>query len=231
MSSLKLLKSLDNLSKKLVFGYVRKVEKEFNISAVPLLILYKILGYFYLYEYFEKCGDDLNISDHKMTVTKISEVDGHSWADNNAYGSLWFKSKGNEIATWKFKINKMGDENHEIYFALVSKDIRLNKDAYNSKDKPMYSLSNEGEDMPFYGEGDYHFPEFTLENVSNDGDEVSIRLNTKNRSIKWQIGKENEYEMLFSGIEQEDNISYKLAISLHSITNSISLIDFECTIA
>ena len=118
MVTLKQLKMLDNSDKSLVFGFIKMMEKKSNLIAIPLLVFYNILGYYYIHDYFEKCGDDLQISEDKMTITKITKH--RDWNDNNAYGKLWFKSNGNEIATWKFRMNKTLGVNREIYLSLVT---------------------------------------------------------------------------------------------------------------
>lgn len=223
MATLKQLKELQGSNKLLVFGYIRKLEKEINITGITMLILYKILEYFYINEYFCKYGDVIQVSQDKKTITRIGTM--HAW-NNNSYGKIWFKSNGNEIARWKFKIDVLLDGN-EMYFQFLSKDGRPNEDAGDPRDKPNYAWSNRY-DYDMCGEGQYvgrdnvvarHYPE--------EGDQVEIELNTKNGSIRWKVSH-HQYQNAFINIEQADHIKYKMAITLHAVGTKITLVDFVC---
>lgn len=230
VASLKILKNLDNSDKSLVFGYVRKVEKELQMISIPALIFYKILGYFYLHEYFAKGGDDLEISDDKLTVSAAHHWSG--WGFNNAYGNLWFKSTGNEIATWKFRIDSPGIS--PVGFGIVSKDDRLNEDAANALDKPLYFVSPNGNVIKHYGEGTEHVEasDYALQAWYKHEFELEIELNTKCKTIKWRHMKsdedhDEELQPLFMDIQQSDSTEYKILVSIRQRGDIVSLIDFK----
>ena len=129
-----------------------------------------------------------------MTVSKKKGSNG--WA-NNAFGNVWFRSNGNEIAKWKFRINQIWEyepENHEIYFMFVSKEKRLNKDANNSLDAPNYGFSNWRE-CYYHGNGNTHI-ECDDDRMHEKGDEISVTLNTNKGVIKWKRFKNDEEECL-----------------------------------
>ena len=148
---------------------------------------------------------------------------------NNSYGNVWFKSNGNEIATWKFKINSFEiyyfTEQHEIYFTFCSKDNRINEETNQQDDTPNYGWSNNKETV-FSGKGQKHFGDQD-DSIHRKGDIFSITLNTKNGIIEWSRCDDKK-ETVYSGIERDDNIKYKLALSLRSKNNSVTLIDFNC---
>ena len=240
MSLLKQLKKLQGSNKTLVYGYIREIERSIveksNITAIPLLIFYNILGYFYMNEYFSECGDDLEISNNNMTVKKNSSC---GW-ENGACFNFWFNSKGNEIATWRFRIDKIrcdgifcADHNHEIYFAFISRDMDLNDCICGDKDgRPSYGFSSYNY-YRYFGEfaevGSNFFP-----TEPGDGDIISIELNTQKGRIRCNCNYKSsgddtgEYNNVYRGIEQKDDIKYKLAISMHTIYTAITLIDFKC---
>lgn len=236
MSSLKFLSKLNDSNKSLVFGYVRSIEKKSNMITIPMLIYYQILTYFYIHEYFTKCGDELEISEDKMTLKKIDIIHSRHTKEwmNNAYCNIWFASNGQEIATWKFKLNEIETPKedvawHEIYFVFVSKDERLNEDANSSEDAPNYGWSN-NEETYHFGAGEDCVEFVAGCKAHENGDKVSITLNTKEGSIKWKrfATEEGDSYYVYKNIEQSDSIKYKLAVSLRSKNNSITLIDFKC---
>ena len=65
---------------------------------IPVLIHYLILGYYFHGEYFEKAGDDLEISNDKMSVERVSVTEGKTYR-NNVYCKKWIKSNMKQIVT------------------------------------------------------------------------------------------------------------------------------------
>ena len=74
MSFQQLLKMADNRSKDSVFGYIRQSRKNINDTAIPTMIQYCCLKYYFINEYFTKCGDDLKISQNGKIVSKPDNV-------------------------------------------------------------------------------------------------------------------------------------------------------------
>ena len=113
----KQLKSIKKDTRFTVFGYVRQNENKLSLYCnIPSMISYLCLSYYYHGEYFEKAGHDIQISNDKMTVTKVTQE--CNW-DNAAYGKTWIDSSIDQIVKWKFKINTL---ERSIYICLVSKD-------------------------------------------------------------------------------------------------------------
>ena len=73
MTTLKELKKIPLKIRSAVFGYMRQTEKQLYLSTVPIMVYYLCLGYYFHGEYFEKAGNDLQISDDKMCVERITE--------------------------------------------------------------------------------------------------------------------------------------------------------------
>ena len=135
MASLRNIKSngRDDL---LVSGFMRKTKKESKISSIPTDIFYAILSFFYIYEYFDKCGKELEISEDKTTISTIYTGDKSAstalFSDNTGFGHLWFNLNGNEIAKWRFRIN----DNEASCMNIVKLDTD-----YNNKNQKLYSLN------------------------------------------------------------------------------------------
>ena len=94
---MKALKLLPNNTKYTIFGYVRRMEKESFPLNIPAMITYLILKYYFHGEYFEKAGDDLEISDDKMSVTRITSPGRLNRFMNTAYGKTWIDGNLNQI--------------------------------------------------------------------------------------------------------------------------------------
>ena len=222
MSTLRELKQLQGSDKWLVFGYIRRIEKELKIPNVTMLIIYKILEYFYLNEYFDKHGDVIQVSEDKRTITRIG--DKNAW-NNNSYGNIWIKSNGNEIARWKFEMDHV-EMRQELYFQFLSKDIRLNEDGGREEDAPNYAWSNKF-DIDCHGACGSISKTYDYSSYPRTGDQVIIELNTKERTIRCKV-RDAAYETIFEQIEQGDDIKYKMAITLHAVGMKVTMIDFQC---
>ena len=145
-SRFKQSKSIKKDTRFTVFGYVRQNENKLSLYCnIPSMISYLCLSYYHHGEYFEKAGDDIQISNDKMTATKVTQE--YNW-DNTAYGKTWIDSSVDQIVEWKFKINIL---EKSIYICLVSKDNRLNRDCNTRDDTPNFGIANHGEMAKFGG--------------------------------------------------------------------------------
>ena len=221
-SFLKQLKSIRPDIKFTVFGYVRQSENELSLFCnVPSMISYLCLSYYFHGDYFEKAGDDIQISNDKTTITKISEK--YNWF-NTSYGKTWIESSIPQIVEWKFKINKK-ESGCSICLCLVSCDNRLNFDCCLMFDAPNYGFRGDnrawihchGAKAKKY----YHNFQF------KEGYVVSMILDTKERCLYFK--KNGKQKVLFvTNMKIGSTIKYKMAVSLREKRNSISLIDFKC---
>ena len=208
-ASLKRLESINTDTRLTVFGYLRQNENKMalfcNISSI---ISYLCLSYYYHGKYFETAGNDLQTSNDKMAITKVSN---NKNLNNTAYGKTWIDSSIDQIVEWKFKFNKSTfawNARREIYICLVSTDNRLNEDCNKSDDGPNFGFSNYG----------YMKIDGAEDSVSDGPDvfphsKISMILNTKERAI---------YLRYHAGtIKRGDDIKYKMAISILQPSDSI----------
>ena len=224
---LKRLKSIDPKIKLTVFGYVRQNECKLKLfSIVSSMISYLCLAYFHLAEYFEKAGDDIEISEDEMTITKIVSKSYPKNKSNTSYGKLWIDSNVAQIVEWKFKIN-VANDNMSILIALVSKDNRLNGDTTDSKDAPNYS---------FYGRGGLFIKDTGAKSGRNrdrnmyrfgKSDEISMTLDTKFGKLYFKKNGGDKL-LLVKNMNMNTGIRYKMAVSMRYKKDSIFLIDFKC---
>ena len=205
-----------------VFGYGRRVQKE-SLLNIPLMINYLCLAYYFHGEYFEKCGNNLEISNGDATLTKTGK--SRNWKDT-AYLKIWIKSNIKQIASWKFRMDKIPDcdacfENIYIYF--VSADNRMNDDCACLADVPYYGFGNRKatDARAIVGEVEHGLgPGF------DQGDIITISLDTSRAIIQAKMLDEDA-KIIYKGIDINDQIQYKIAVQLWGENTSITLLDFS----
>ena len=209
-SKMKTHKLIPDKFKHIAFGYTRQSEKEYDIPNLPKVVIYLVLGYFFHGEYFEKCGDDLQISDDKMTVkrTTLPRRLRRFW--NTAYGKLWIPLDSNKVTKWTFKIESYGNEiegDGAIRVGIVSKDNSLNQN--------------------FIGLGRVKLYEFGKSIRLNS---FCLKLDPSNKSISVDKSiyayREFGYVHAHELFAKEDGMKFKLAISMSGFDAKITLIDF-----
>ena len=223
MTTLKALKSIPNNPKYTVFGYIQRMEKELCVVSLPTIISYLILGYYFHGEYFEKAGDDLKISNDKMSVIRINKPSPIFTAFmNTAYGKSWIPGNLNKIIQWRFKIESYGDANrtqstvyvNKISIGIVSKDHRLNQDFGNMSDKPWKYFFIYGRRWDF----------------RNGLLVTMIEYDLVFDTINWRLSIEKgDGVIVYKDLNSfpRDDTRYKLAISMTSKDAKLTLIDFD----
>ena len=240
-SFLKQMKCIKQDIKFTVFGYIRQNENNLSLFCnVPSMISYLCLSYYFHGEYFEKVANDVNVSNDKMTITKISNT--NNWK-NTSYGKTWIDSIIPQIVEWKFKINKMlTGASGGIFLCVVSMDDRLNEDCNEKKnikiDYPNYGFNSNGftsvnDSNGAHKSGEwkwYNFPSLMEKKWSNhyyEGDIMSMIINTKSRVIYFQKQGGTKVPVI-ENITISKDTKYKMAVSFYYNSCSVSLIDFKC---
>ena len=219
---LKELKKINDTHKFTVFGYAKRVQKESSLT-IPLMINYLCLAYYFHGEYFEKCGNNLEISNGAVTLTKIGK--SRNWRDT-AYGKIWIKSNMKQVASWKFRIDKIPDYDEflaDLYIYFVSHATRMNDDCAAFADRPFYGFDNKGASDASGIAGVEPkcdgIPEF------NQGDIIIISLDTSQAIIQVKI-RDEDAQIIYRNIYINDQIQYKIAVQLWGQNTSITLLDF-----
>ena len=222
---LKRVKSIKQDTKFTVSGYIRQNEKKLSLFCnVPDMISYLCLLYYFHGEYFEKTGDDIRISKNKMRVTKI--VNNNNFR-NTSYGKTWIESTVQQMVQWKFKIDKIVYPVGDIYICLVSTDNRLNQDCNDkNRDKPNFAIGSPG--WVIVNGDEYEIKCYVGANLVKYGenDIISMILDTKHRQLCFKRNDGNKITLV-KCIKIDSDIKYKMAVSLRSKGDSISLIDFQ----
>ena len=107
---------VDDRSKDSVFGYVRQSQDTSKDAAIPMMIQYCCLRYYFLNEYFTKQGSNLKISNIGQIVTSIGW--GSNCVNHSAFGSIIIDPANKCIIQyeWKIKLLEFGGGG---YFGIV----------------------------------------------------------------------------------------------------------------
>ena len=207
MATLKKLKQIDNRFKYAVFGYVRSMESQLSHYNVPVLISYVVLSYYFHGEYFAKYGDKVQLSNDRMTVTKIIDKSMWNKYNNTTYGNIWIESNVNQIAKWKLKLSS-----NNVWISILSKDDRINEHCLQSMDEPLYGFGTVvGGGYAFsYREGsDGECEQInTGSRFASFHDNITLTLNTKDRTISFKNVEDTETIIMFKNIKRRDDIRY-----------------------
>ena len=245
LTIMKTAKQIPELEKYIVFGYIHCCEKEYihSLPAIPSLIAYICLAFYYHKEYFINACEDIIISKDKRTITKIKN---NKNVDNTSYLNQRITSNSNEIVKWIFKINHIAPmiryrvsrpNNHyrpprRVTFGLVSSQT-MDIDTFISKPefRPCYFINTTnsrvgGGTITILKEGSSHYNKRIEPRVSWDKyDWISIILNTRNGSLS--VAKNNESAIkVVEDMVQGDDIKYKMGVSLCNIDDSVTLEEF-----
>eukprot|EP01084_Bolivina_argentea_P037161 68704_1 len=229
-TTLKQLKQINDHTKRSVFGYVREIQEKLSLPNIPILISYLCLSYYYHNEYFAKSGNEVEISNNRMTITKIK---GNMDYKNTTYCNTWIQSTSNKIAKWTFKTNNKCDgDGMAIYICFVSNyDDKTNCDCSlrELKYMPNYGFDPKDEyDTLMYDNGE---STSEMNKPIDCSKQFTIILNLEDKFIGYQYNSNDEVirdiNYIVEDIQTGDDIKYKLAINIYETGCGISLIDFD----
>ena len=219
MTTLKRLKSIPNTSKHATFGYIREMEHQLALSNIPVMINYLCLGYYFHGEYFEKAGNDLSITNDKMSVTRITAPIYGARNRTTAYGKQWVELNTQKTIKWKFKIDSFGHRNSfdaTIWLGIVSKDHRINEDFGNQNDHPLwYQKIKRSDGNAFTGYDSWH-SHYLVE-------DTEYELILSGERVLFQ---ENGHIISDELSHLRNDIRYKLALCMTVKDAKFTLIDF-----
>eukprot|EP01084_Bolivina_argentea_P037159 68702_1 len=218
-TTLKQLKQINDHTKRSVFGYVREIQEKLSLPNIPILISYLCLSYYYHNEYFSKSGHQIEISNDKMSIKKIT---GDCNYKNTTYCNTWIQSTSNKIAKWTFKTNKYCEDiNGGFYICFVSNyDDKINEDCsvYELKYMPNYAFYPTCDEVIVF---DNDQGEDVMDEYIDLSKQFTIVLNLKQKTIGYESSN------IIKNIEIGNDIKYKLAINIYETGCGISLIDFD----
>ena len=214
MSFQKLLKLVDDRSKNSVFGYIRQSRDDAEQMAIPMMIQYCCLKYYFINEYFKKCGDNLRISNNPKIVTSIEKT--WTFEKHFATGNIVIDPANESITkyVWTIRVLELvylGD----IYFGIKPLD-----DSYN--DSCMYRLElSEGRiKIGFHG------CNVGFGNNCAKNDILIMSFNVKNETLVFHHNAKNLGNIPYE-IDMERK--YRMIVNLYGDGSSVELVRYQET--
>ena len=215
-------KFADSKSKRVVFGYVNKMESKFKLSQIATLIISIILGFYsgeYIRSFLDECFE---ISQDKLTITRNK----YAAFVHSIYLNQWIDSTSKSMVKWTFKINKVNHRSAEIYFGLTSEELAPGVDFSNGKFES-FCVDNFGQRY----KGNNSHGRVRSFNI-NTNDLVTFTLDLI--SGKWlcciiQDGRNRGVDNELFRIKVSEDVKYKFVLQMTAKGNSVTLKSFEIT--
>ena len=216
-------KEADRESTYTVFGYIRKMEKQLSSQNIPKDITKICLEFYFMNEYFERAGQDIRISDNKLSITSICKTD-HSWS-NISFTKNWIDSMSQNIIIWTLKVNTSSTIKRDRGFCvgIFSNDTQLNINPIDADQTNYVHWSKLG--MAFKNGVRYNL--LSVARYKDNNDIIHFKLDLQTASLYCKVN-DKQYELLASDIERNEKIQYKLGVTIGTSSSSVTLIDYQC---
>ena len=207
MSLIKLLKTVDNRSKDSVFGYIRQSRDESKDAAIPTMIQYCCLKYYFINEYFSKCCIDLRISNNGRVVKSTDS--GCQYREHSAFGNIIVNPSSKCITEYKWTV-KLLELTGGGYFGLNPLNC---PDAANS-----YGLGLSRGSVW----GNRICQSYSTGSVKNDI--ISMVLNVKNKTLSFH---RNGKDLGNINCEIDMNRKYRMSVTFYKTDSCAQLLKYE----
>ena len=221
------VKQVRQRDKDLAFGYIREAQDLLPNDNnpyynIPEIVRFITVLYVYLAEYFELCGDSLNISDDQITIDYDQCYESER---STAYGAIRINNqKVFRKYKWNFKVNII-DEGVIIDFAIVYSGFVNVYSFYNAALYYAFKVVDGGVEANNRNDKSIGYSDSGNKNiVIQDGDIVSMELDLESKTLYFSVNEIRHYE--YFNIDMDNHTEYKLAISMDDPA-SVTIIDFE----
>ena len=219
------LKTVDDATVNLVYGYIRRSQALFEDKIIPDEITNICIIYYFVPEFFVKCGKYMKILKKHVSNDLISSTSSGDWS--TAYGNQIINMNETPNMTYQWTIKTT---NKWLIMGLESTDFKnLNVDLTNT-DGHLYKNTNK--QCKHYGWytmsrlcSSYELgrKNTVYDTISPTNKEIMMELNCKSKSLKYVVdGK--DHGIAFSNIDSTQN--YRFAISMWD-NGSLQLLNFQ----
>ena len=224
---LKDIKYVDDLTFKLINGYLRRIS---NALLIPNVIITICTLFYFIKEYFaimingyttdpNYTGDYILFDDDKLSASRMWSCHG------SIYGNICIDSLSDVICKWYFKIIPLHEKDSiwdamfvdigihggKVMKHLIENNIGATSFLTNGNGKILTNKRSIREKEVWYWKGN---------------DVLSIKLNMKDRNVEYFVNDES-IGIFFRDIPIGDDIKYRLAICLDGVNVTVKLIDFQ----
>ena len=226
--SLSRLKSADDKTKYVVFGYSRTKMNELAVE-IPMMIQYLFLMYYWIEEKFTIHGKQLQIdSSNKNHIIGNNKTD-YSHSYNTVYGNNVIDMNDTSIIEYKWTFEYSNIAPFGTYFGIDSSNNKwindcIHRDRGNSNEK-YYSICINGKI--------YNYDlEWWLNSHGYDEEGIlHLKLNMKDKSLFFKMDNNKAWMSINTDVDFEDN-KFNMAVSVpkwSASNQSVKLISFDMT--
>ena len=220
-------KNIDQSQKDLVAGYFRQIQSLMNKHEhayydTPPLVVYLTILYYYIREYFTKCGVGMKINETGDKIDTIS-LEGES----TAYGNIEIDGSSNRIYRWKIKIMSIPQYSPIIAVGIDSSNKKwLNRYFYFKHQDSSYYVYKFTRNRGFKYRNSRNEYANNYGHGIDVGDIITMELDTNKKMIRFYHNGEDQ-GIAFENIDFSENKKYHMAVFLYDPDICLQLIDFR----
>lgn len=206
--SFKKLKSINQTTKDLVFGFIRKETKSISHTTIPMMVNYFCLLFYYLVsDKFIRGSSRITISSSDPNQNRKGDVatmyaGGYGSILETVYGNIILNIKENPtmVATWKIKLN--------TYCCKIG------------------IVKNVGDWLDYECKYRVDHPR-SDEIVGEYGDEIKMELDVSKRELNFYENNSKTAHFTINDIELSDSYRLKICVNCSTNPQNIKIIDFN----
>ena len=224
MSLLKTYLPKANRSRRLIInGWIRKLEKKYNLNNIPIVIQLLCIVYFNDYDEFAECGSRIIISSDKRMITHDTMT--HA-CDSHCFGSLQISSLSNDtIYKWDIQITKLNPVSCWNIMIGVSSKFKLQKSIpwgdIHVRAALEYAYSDNGDILSNHN----RFLWKKYGNPSVENDIISVELDLNKQQIRFYINDKDQ-GIAYENIKTGKDIKYRFVVGALIEGAQLTLINF-----
>lgn len=224
--SLSKLKQVDNRSRMVIFGYIRRFETKHQHVTIPMMIQYLFLIYYWINEKFTVHGDDIKLEQDGKVATRLKKIIAPY---HTAYGNHTIDLADTSIIAyqWTFQIRDIPFKN----LSPICIGIDASSDKYISHDFTAAYYNH----CEFYSIGSNNnvynrrWSEWSDNNLKllrkwRKDDILVLLLNVQSKNFKIKMDGQ---EGLIANNIWFQNTKYNLGVALPHENARVELIDFQ----
>ena len=223
----KLGNRIDEKTKLIVFGYCRMNKSN---TDIPSEVVFLCIKFYFQPEQFELSGDDISISDNNTKITL--DINYPTGGSCSAYGHMIIPSISQYIYEWELKYNNDGGWNYVIVEISSSADYANRGFSDTRNESYGYGYWSPSGSKVRCKPGFYMEPSRGNRYGSKygQGDIIKIKLNLIKKELSFFVNDKDQ-GIAWKDIKCNDDIQYRLAVTLTQQNSSVSIISFvkkEC---
>ena len=214
----------------LVDGYIRNIQQMMT-KIIPMSIITICYDYHGVMDYFSIAGKNVDISeDCLMATRKDDTLDDY---DNTSYGTKWMNSTEKMVIKWTLRILFNEVYGVGIFIGITNNDSFANNAFYDDgkiENNIYYAYQNE-QQLYSSHKDDGIEPGFYVKEYGDEygkDDIIMMELNLKEATLQYYKNGEPQ-GIACKNIIKDENIKYKLMVSMFSERDSIQIINFQKT--